>query len=568
MAKIAAFKVSDFSGGVRRDKSSLEMQKNELLDARNIEINERGRIRIRRGGQQHGQTLTGTIENSATWSRGIGPSTNFLVNNNAATCVISDSTTNARVTTAVITTDTTIVVNSTAGLAASGTVEIEGDLIAYTGVSGGTTLTGVTGITSAHAVGAAVNQWDTLAQSGTAVDGSMGITYAALNNILFFGGTGANIKQLSSAGVVSDVSGEPSIILLTTYRDRLYGVGDGTSGTNEEGYRVSFSARGDGTSWTPASDYFDVFGASSEYVSALKVHKDVLGIFKMFSIFTYDEVELKERIVQIGAYNQKVVQEVNGDIYTFCPNGIFLTNFFSAKQIGEPVREYWENFVPQFDSTGRVVTNVWAASFMNSYLLFLGSITSPTTDSNVVLEYNTLSKNWTVHQGGFNSFVHLNGFQVMTFGDKNQTYGSYLIGGDSTGKVWKMYSNKYRASNNTVYGGDLFQDLLSDTGSPVSASFETPLYDMTYPELFKKFKNLRVLTERGVWMVEYRIENETGMVTQYKNLGSTKNRNCTLPFPSEAQGYRIGFRFSSVNTAAQSIFNGFVIEDTDVLSRP
>ncbi len=42
--KIAAYKVSDFSGGVRRDKSPLELQKNELADARNVEMDDWGRL--------------------------------------------------------------------------------------------------------------------------------------------------------------------------------------------------------------------------------------------------------------------------------------------------------------------------------------------------------------------------------------------------------------------------------------------------------------------------------------------------------------------------------------------
>src|SRR3990167_8121616 len=67
--KIADYPVLDFSGGVRRDKSFFDFQKNELLDARNIEIGERGRVKIRLGSHQVGQTLSGNIENSFVWER-------------------------------------------------------------------------------------------------------------------------------------------------------------------------------------------------------------------------------------------------------------------------------------------------------------------------------------------------------------------------------------------------------------------------------------------------------------------------------------------------------------------
>ena len=67
--KIANFPVLDFSGGVRRDKSFFDFKRNELLDARNVEIDEQGRIRTRRGSFQVGQTLTGNIENSFLFQR-------------------------------------------------------------------------------------------------------------------------------------------------------------------------------------------------------------------------------------------------------------------------------------------------------------------------------------------------------------------------------------------------------------------------------------------------------------------------------------------------------------------
>lgn len=571
MATIASYPVLDFSGGVHRDKGFSEFRKNELLDGRNIELTDNGRIIARRGSQQFGQTLTGTIENSFVFVRnsaGAAPTVNFLVNNTASTSVISTLRA-SRLSTAITTTDTSIVMSGNpSGFPASGTVEIEGDLIAYTGNAGGT-LSGVTGITSSHAAGAAIHTWITLTQSGTALVGTKGITYAVLNNICFMTSGVLNIKQFDG-GTITDVSAEPSIILLTNYRDRLYGAGDASNALNGDPRRVSFSNRGDGTTWTTASDFFDVEDQTGEYITAFKVLHDKLGIFKTNSIYTYDEIELKQRVRSVGAFNQKVVQPMGANLITFCPEGIFETNLFSAKQIGEPVRQYWENFVPTYAGTQkRVCNNTFAWTFNDRYFLFIGNITDPTTTNNVVLEYNSSQKSWVVHTSGYTNFVHANEFKDFMFGDGYETFRPAVFAGDTGGKAWRLYENKYLDAQATpvVQGGDIYVDLRSDTATPIPVSFETPLYDLTYPELFKKFKRLRVYAESGQWNLEYHVENERG-ITDYRTLGSTSTTNQVLPFPSEAQGWRCGLRVSGVNTNATSVFNGFIFEDTEVLPRP
>lgn len=552
------------------------MDRSELFDARNVEFNDQGRLIARRGGQQVGDTLSGTIENGVVFVAtpgGSAPGVTFLVNNMGTTAVLSKLLSPGRLATAITTSSTTVVLDSGTGtvpLAASGTIEIEGDLIAYTSKNGdNVTLEGVTGITSSHAAGAAVHQWATVAQSGTAVDARMGIYYASLNNILIINGRSGNIKQMDAGGTITDVSNEPAILFATNYRDRLYGAGDGSSGTNGSALRVSFSARGDGTSWTTASDWFDVFDQNSQYITGLKVHNDVLGIFKINSIFTYNEVELKQRVINAGAYNHKVIQEIDNSIFTFCPDGIFETNLYSAKQIGEPVRQYWQNFMPTYDATGlmRVVTNTWAATFKNSYYLYIGSVTDPDTTAGVVLEFNTKNRTWTVHNGGFTNFAFLNNFKQFRFGDGSLSQTSALFGGDSSGKVWRLFSNMYLNRDGTWYGSDIFKDLISNTGSPVSVKIETPLYDQGQPALFKTYKRLRVYAESSSFNVEYRVENELGAVSAYKPLGVVTKNNQTLDFRKDAQGYRVGLRISAVNTNSRPILNGFVLEDTEVVPR-
>lgn len=570
MATIAAYPCLDFSGGVRRDKGQGTLERNELLDARNVHLEETGRVRSRLGSQQLGDTLSGTMENSFFFARvdaGSSPITQLLVNNTASTGVVS------RLRGSYLTADlavgaTTVSLNDSGQFSATGTVEIDGDLIAYTGTGAGT-LTGVTGVTFAHLSNAPVHQWIALTQSGTAVDGRIGVTYTVLNNICFFGGRVGNIKQYDGA-TVTDVSGEPSIIFLTNYRDRLYGAGDGGVGTNGDPRRTSFSARGDGTTWTTTSDFFDTEDTDGQYITGYKVNRDRLGIFKTDKIFTYDEIELKKRIEGVGAFNQKVIQEIDGDIFTFCPNGIFITNLSSAKPIGEPVREFWENFVPVYDSLiSRVCTNTHAWVDDKSYFLYIGDITSPTSTNDAVLEYDTGIHAWTVHDGGYTDFFHVNTFTGVRFGS---TTGRIMrkpvfIGGASGGKVWRLRENRFLNDSSVVIGSDIYIDLRADTGTPIPSRIETQLYDLQQPQFFKKFKNLRVLSESGQWNIEYRVENEQG-ITQYRTLGSVLAQNKVLPFPSDAQGWRCGFRISGVNINGRQTLNGLIFENTEVAPRP
>lgn len=577
MATIDSYPVLDFSGGIRRDVGPSELRRNEVLDARNLHLDEKGRVITRLGSQQLGNTLSGTIENSfffSTVDSGVGSTLygSLIVNDLNISSTGFNILQGKALTADVAVGDTTISVTSTGTLAASGNVEIEGDLISYTGNTG-TSLTGVSGISSSHLSGAPIHQWVTLSLPSQ-VDARSGVSYAVLNDILYFQGLGHGMKSMTfplGVATVADVSGEPSCYLLANYRDRLYTTGDGPNVTPK---RILFSARGNGGSWTTTSDFFEVEDQTGEFVRGLKVFSDTLGIFKDSRIYTYNEIELKQRIPDVGAYSHKVIQEVDGKLYTFCPTGIFVTNLFSAKSIGEPVKEFFRNFTPIYDTDYyRLCTNAHAWVYDHSYFLYISDITVPTVTNDVVLEYDTRREAWTVHDGGFTNFVHVNNFAVGRFGVQ-PTVSSYailthrpiLIGGDSSGKVWRLNENRFLSLSQVVVGGDVFVDRRSNTGSPISSVLELQMYDLTHPELFKQFKDLRVLTESGQWNIEYRIEDEKG-ISPYRPLGSVSTTNVVLAFPSEAQGWSCGLRITGISSNAQRTLNGVIFENTGVIKR-
>ena len=306
-------------------------------------------------------------------------------------------------------------------------------------------------------------------------------------------------------------------------------------------------------------------------ITGFKLSNDLLWIFKVSSMFSYDEIELKQRQFSVGAYNHKVVQDIGGLIFTFCPEGIFMGNGFSMRQIGEPVRQYWENFKPVFDAVfRRVCVNTFSGKFKNHYLLYIFDITDPDSTNDVVLDYDIKQKAWTVHTNGFTDFGCFSSFDYFRFGDAASQYMPALFAGDASGISYRLFENRYRdnAATPTVRGSDIFPDLVANSvGTVVPAVVEFPLYDLTHPELYKIFKYLRVYVERGQWMVDYRVENELG-ISEYKPLGVVKMTNTVLPFPVEAAGWRIGLRATTATTAHTPILNGFIFEDTTVGKRP
>ena len=169
-------------------------------------------------------------------------------------------------------------------------------------------------------------------------------------------------------------------------------------------------------------------------------------------------------------------------------------------------------------------------------------------------------------------FQHLLGTEKFRYGDRANNFRPALFGGDNTGKYFRFFETRYIDGQLTPVkqGNDILTDLVSDAalsgGTSISGVVETPLYDLTHPELYKKFNRIRVFAEQGQWNFEYRTQDENG-ITQYKPLGSIDKVMKVFKLPSDVQGYRIGFRISATNGTGRGILNGFIIEDTDVVPR-
>jgi hypothetical protein len=581
--KLKDFPIMDFSGGLVCNKSDYEMDRNEMKTLINFDIDEKGKLKRRRGSHQFGTTITGkVIDNSYTFGYyTLGTSVvyyHLIVDRTAGTGSATLYKMLLDYTTSAITTASTQVAVKLNGFAATGTVVIDGDIITYTGKSS-LNLTGATGITSNHPVNSMVTQISTVGTL-TGHETSMGIYFSSLNGLCFINGRAANSTFDGTTITAITDDDQPAGLFATNYRDRIYVAGTGATNAadtrNSNPIRVSYSDAGDATSWD-INNYFDVEENLGEMITGLRANDDNLFILKANSIFTYNEVQLKQQLWGVGAYNHRCIENIGNMFYTTCPKGVFITNGFSAKKISEPIEKYLNMFRPTFNNDGsvwgRVCTNIISFQFENKYHIYLGTITDPDdlskTLSDVVLVYDTKKGNWTIHTN-YTNFTHITTLPIWGGGTLEDTSVSgpsqmceAVFAGDSGGKYWKLYDNKFFNGETTraLSGGDITENLLSDTGSPISCVAETPFYDLGNPSWWKNFDKLRVLIEKGEFDISYRLD-KGDYFTDWISLGNFNKPNKLISLPDK-KGYRISFKVTSNTKDVLSVLNGLIIENID-----
>ena len=560
MAELQDRLIVDLTGGMRDDKSDYRKRSNECVLINNYIIDRQGRLCKRLGSHQLGDTISADdLENMFYFERLVGGATPdaFFVSNTRNSSATIKRLIGSRNTSDITTAFTSITLDDASDFDASGNAEIEGDLFAYTGITVNT-LTGVTGLTSDHEANTAVNQWIDL--DTDTFDGRKGISYAALNNLLFVQPNDGAAFTFNGT-TFSAVTGEPNGRFATSYRQRIYN----TQYTSTASARVFFSDAGDPTNWT-SSNFFDVEGERGEILTGFRDYNDTLLIFKTNSFFAYNESTLKLRNNIYGAYNNKVHKEINGLIYSFCPEGIFVTNGHSVSKISDPVKDWIKDFRPVKDVlSNTIVENTFAAVFDEKYILFIGTVSTPGTFTGTALVYDTQLKNWSVFTG-LKNFQFLGGFNAFNYGGAIQGIPG-LFGGDDSGKAYRFFSKSYVDTDNNarfVSGGDIFEDLISDTGVLVSSEVQTKLYDFGFSSI-KEAKYLRVLTETPGFQVSFRIEDEKALLSDWKSLGEVDRRNKRFRLPKMTKFYRIQISITHSDRNVAPILNGFAVEDIELL---
>lgn len=564
MQEVKDYPIFDWLGGVVTNKSTYELQENEFPFGLDIVL-EKGRVRKRYGSKQFGGFKT-TPSATEVFAYGIYNQSlaSFIMSNkNSGAVGTYYKLTSGFVSTAIVVGATTINYSGGSDFGATGTtVEIEGDVITYTGGGGGAgTLTGVSGITSAHPIGAAIHQWVALAPGTQGTD--QGVWFAYLNSLMAISRGSRGYDTYDGSTVTSRISANaPNFI--TTYKQRIYGAGLGVSNLST----VYYTNLTDPTSF-PAANNFVVEDDRGEPIVNLKSFSGRLAIFKPNSTFHYNLSTLSLANDQIGAYNDQCVQEINGLLYTICPRGTFITNLSSFNDISKPVEKFLKAAVTdQFPpKTGRD-GDLW--------LIYLGDMTiDQTAFTDVVLVYDTQYKYWTVWDG----FTNLAGFVPLeSYQDNYSTFFSAVtinkmptcFWGNSDQKFFRLFNDRTFANNGAtadagvIVGGDLTSDQFYDSGTAIPSQFVTRFYTQNLPNWWKKFRYVRVVAELWPFDIECRVITQTGY-SNWKALGQVTGPNQVLKINLE--GYAIQFRIMESSKNDPWILNGLIIESTELISQ-
>lgn len=583
MPKLKNFPILDLTEGLITNRSDNLLSNGELKDSLNYELDEQGRLKRRRGIQQYGDTASGIIDESFVFTfqtLGQSPVTYHLFVDRASDAKLYRLYGNYT-TLALTTASTVVTLGNMFTDFSTGIIEINGDLITAPTISSNT-FTGCSGILKAHPAFSGVHQ--VVSKGSTGVDTRSGAYFSILNNLLVIDGKGMATYNGTNISEITDTD-RPDGLFITNYRDRLYVAGgggtDAAKNRNGSPIRVSFSAAGDPTDWGDyTTDFFDVEDDRGESITGLREMNDVFLVFKQNSMFSYDEVQLKQRLWNVGAYNHKVIQKIGELLYTFCPSGVWVTNGASAKNIGKPVDKYLKNFKPDFETTrGRVVINTFSGQFNNKYYLYLHDSTSPKTRSDVVLVYDTLKDKWTVHDS-YTNLAHFGSFSTYLSGDPScititgQTtaqHGDSLFAGDTGGKYYRLFENTFYdcSTTRTKRGGDIIPNMISNSlGSAVQTIGETKWYNIgDEPTQWAKVARIAVLVEQGTFQVSYRLDRGTH-ITDWTSLGDFKTTISTIKLRENLNtGYRIAFRITSAERDIITIFNGIILKERETIEK-
>lgn len=554
----------DFSGGVNRSKSPFTLKNNELQRGRNFEVDDQGRIKKRRGSRQFGQSVSNII---AIHNDNIG----FYVADSTASTTIVYRLYSSTATNDIAIGDTSIT-KPDAGFTASGVIEIEGDIIDYSGGGAGVAFTGVTNITSPHIAGSSINQWQSIGTM-TGHDSTGGVWFGFLNGltIIHSNSSGGSADMSTYDGTtISAVSGEPNPSrLLEIFRDRAFVVGeDGTANT------VFYSNLGDATSWpaTVADNSFDIEDGSGEIISAIKQYRRNLLIFKPSAVYAYSgSLPVRQLSNSFGVFNDKCVQEVNGLLYGFGPRGVFATNGSSFVDIGEPIKSYLQGVIQYVVSSTVEVSRIGTAQFDNKFIVYVNTITEPDTSSSLtqcMFVYDTKRRTWSIFDGmqATGAIKAVNAFRMgRTNGPTRLQNREAMFFSNGSG-VFRAFDDRFttgEAGSDVARGGDIYPDMFTNTGSNVTLEVLTKPFDLDLPQYKKKFGYLKTVAERPNGANLSIVIDDNDPIP----LGQITEKVQRFQFPTGTDGFRCAILIEETSQIQPLIFNGVIFEDCTTITK-
>lgn len=255
------------------------------------------------------------------------------------------------------------------------------------------------------------------------------VRYATFADLLFRVGGGSAPASWNGSGSFgsSGLSGVPtsSANFIEVYQSRLY-----LSGDSSHPDRLYFSdvISSSGTiSWS-ATNFVDVNPDDNGNITALKKAGTLLYVLKDNGTYRWNGSSTDpDKIFEVGTTSQESVQESQGVLFFFNPQGIYATDGSMPVWLSKPVDDWIRGMSPSYYS------QVSAVCDNDHYYCNIGSVTlKDRSFSNVWLVYTISTKGWAVY-----SFAD-NFRQLIQFKD---SFGGYsIIGGDSSGNVQTIFS--------------------------------------------------------------------------------------------------------------------------------
>jgi hypothetical protein len=436
---------------------------------------------------------------------------------NADIYIEVSSTLNGAITTA----STTITLASATNFASSGTVEIDGDLITYTGKSGNN-LTGVTGIAFNHGDGMTVRQWSKSLENDTAslrtrfknfldrgirVNGTdamkcwNGATWETTGNPI-------NPQQATAASLVEIFGDRVFLAGGTLFPDRLYG--------------SSLPSTAGNITWTTSVSVIDKTGTNGFYIdinpedgqniTALERNGTNLLIFKERSMYTWNgSATQADVLVDIGAVSQEAVTTVHNITFFLGRSkknlGIYAYTGGYPKLISRRVKK-WIDAISQAD-----LTTIKSGADEDNVYFYVGNITF-TGDS--IYGTRTFNNVWLVYTISQDSWKVYTELHSKCFGHITSSGQELLVFGDNDGKLWEL--------------GQGQTDDSGDAQTAIQMEIITREESFGAPEYSKELLEVDVLSRNAQSInFDYRYDRRE----DWKNLGECSGRTTNFDAPEK-----------------------------------
>lgn len=563
MANLKDKAYMDWSGGIRRDVSPYLLKDNQLVRGRNFEIDNSGRIVKRRGSIQFGQAISG-VGRFYHSRHGLFAAT--FASPTVVYKLLNDVNT-ANLTTA----STSIALGQGANFDTSGTVEINGDLVAYGAGGGSATLTSVTGIGANINAWSPINQWQSIGTM-TGHVGTGGVWFSFLNDrtcILSEDGASspsADLATYDGTNIAAVASMDVSTRFLENFRDRLFTVGSNTSVVYYSDLgAVSFPA-------TIADNSFEIEDDTGEDITGIKQYRKNLIIFKPSATYAFPgSLPIRQLSRYFGLYSDACIQEINGLLYGIGTNGTWVSNGVSFVKIDKPVEEYIRKIQYNILSSSVPVLRLKTAQWNDKFIIYVNNMEEPDTLSSLTqftLVYDTKRKSWEVIEG-MSAPLAL-GFLTNFRGGGNNLIQNrpILLYSDGT-NVMRAFENRTMTRLQTggtgnLKGGDLYaEEFRNIAGTPITMNVVTKPFDLGLPHWRKTFGYLKVFCENPQGLtISVSIDGGDPIV-----LGQCKNKIERFKFPANTRGYRCQIIIDESSTVQSCIFNGVVFEECKIMDQ-